>query len=131
MERLSLADAIREGSKTSAHVQFYFVRPRPASEPFAFEACALGAAAIGIGQPELGLDETEGTYFDLFTGVWPELGNEGVECPIPDCHHFICDLYSCITHLNDDHNWTREAIADWLDTITVQIPATVHQEASV
>ena len=24
---------------------------------------------------------------------------------------------SVITHLNDDHRWTRERIADWLDTL--------------
>lgn len=42
-------------------------------------------------------------------------------CPVKDCDRPAMKmagslLYHVIMHLNDDHEWTREAIADWLET---------------
>jgi len=31
------------------------------------------------------------------------------------------DLYNLIQHLNDRHRWTRQAIADWLETLDVDL----------
>ena len=44
-----------------------------------------------------------------------------VTCPVEDC--FASDqndksaLRNIVIHLNDSHKWTREAIADWLESI--------------
>lgn len=39
-----------------------------------------------------------------------------VLCPESECQPLTSlDLWEAIQHLNDDHLWTREAIADWLD----------------
>lgn len=74
-------------------------------------ACAMGAMWLGIG---------------AWDGVWrgsvdvvlsePYVASlTGLNCPLG------CDSadYYLITpaHLNDDHDWTRERIADWLDSI--------------
>lgn len=59
-------------------------------------------------------------------------GFEGmhVVCPVDDC----CGndlLFDVIITLNDKHQWTREAIADWLDTLdldlTIKVPEEVKQ----
>lgn len=54
--------------------------------------------------------------------VIPELLTFRTQCP-GDCHREDRDtLYSLIQHLNDDeHHWTREAIADWLDTLEADL----------
>lgn len=31
------------------------------------------------------------------------------------------NIASLIVHLNDDHKWSREQIADWLDTLDVDL----------
>lgn len=41
-----------------------------------------------------------------------------VACPIP----------SLVMHLNDDHKWTREQIADWLDTLDIDLSAKPNTE---
>lgn len=41
-----------------------------------------------------------------------------VACPVADCsHHHLPDtLVGMIWRINDHHRWTREAIADWLES---------------
>lgn len=54
--------------------------------------------------------------------------------PLPVSELAIAPLDSMIIHLNDGHSWSREAIADWLDTLGVdltfpvpdEIPAHIH-----
>lgn len=38
------------------------------------------------------------------------------DCPSRDCEK-SGPIRSMIMHLNDDHRWTRESIADWLENI--------------
>lgn len=49
----------------------------------------------------------------------PALANEQVACPA--CKHPLRTLARRIIHLNDQHKWTREQIADWLDTLDIDI----------
>ena len=35
----------------------------------------------------------------------------------PDCGREKKKIYHIITHLNDHHRWSREAIADWVETL--------------
>lgn len=70
--------------------------------------CALGAAweavcgDIGVGILDLPSD-------------WSWTGRTSVECPA--CDAPSGSVTRVITHLNDDHRWTREAIADWVKTL--------------
>lgn len=56
----------------------------------------------------------------LLSKVLPALALEQVSSP---CDHVIWrgDLQSIIVHLNDNHQWTREQIADWLDSLDVDL----------
>lgn len=47
-------------------------------------------------------------------------------CGECDCYEDSCDysnktLSSCIQHLNDEHQWSRQQIADWLETLDVDL----------
>ncbi len=42
-----------------------------------------------------------------------------VKCPA-NSRHGTSDIPSAVIHLNDQHMWTREQIADWLDTLDEQ-----------
>lgn len=62
-------------------------------------ACALGALSIGM--------KTYGVPKDYVMLVWASGA-----CPVCD-KDMVLEVQ--IVHLNDDHGWTREAIADWID----------------
>ena len=70
-------------------------------------SCALAAAADAVGED----------YYTLFDGVslthWPELNF--VATPCPACTE-VCNWsrFGLVTHLNDDHRWSRERIADFV-----------------
>lgn len=36
-------------------------------------------------------------------------------CPADDCSEVHLHVTGCVMHLNDDHYWTPEEIANWLD----------------
>jgi hypothetical protein len=62
------------------------------------EACATKAMHLGYGDA-----------IRAATGYYPALRSLG--CP-------VCDqdgTYNRLAHLNDDHRWSREQIADWLE----------------
>lgn len=71
--------------------------------------CALGAAAVA----ELGYEHEYGIDLGEF---WPYGITARADCPESNC--YICDLhiFGVVMHLNDDHKWTREAIADWVES---------------
>ncbi len=83
------------------------------SNPQSTETCAYGAASDALGRHVVPLIE------------WPWLESKG-RCP--DCHEsFWPDgkeplkyLSIISSHLNDSHIWTRERIADWVETIENQ-----------
>ena len=60
------------------------------------KSCALGAA--------------------LMAGYSDEFEKESIKRRCPACRAPDC-LTHTISHLNDRHRWTREAIADWVQTI--------------
>ena len=64
-----------------------------------------------------------------------------VECPSDDCDLLSTDwatgakegyrngVYAMVMHLNDDHRWKRERIADWLDDLAAEgLDLEVHQD---
>jgi rubredoxin len=112
---MKLSDAIREGCRQSnAHVGSYLIGMP--GDSF-FGACALGAAALGAG-----IDEADIHGSTLCT-EWPEL-THWTECPECGAEDELFNVVS--HHLNDDHRWTREGIADFIDAQTIELPATVR-----
>lgn len=103
---MTLADAIRKGAMQ-----------RPQAREFMFSrtadvrSCALGAAYEGVyGTVDSGPISQAGELCLAF----PELNTAHVYCPT--CGEGASLWYVVGDHLNDSHGWTREAIADWLDS---------------
>lgn len=76
--------------------------------------CVMGAALLGIGYDFK--NHFNGRYFfeelpeAVLVSYFPEL-NSYVINPIS---HEIGNLMNIIYHLNDNHNWSREKIVQWL-----------------
>lgn len=68
------------------------------------ETCAYGAALDAISS-----DESVSTHWPWLKTLYPD----PVWCPV--CH-LSCDVH-IIPHLNNKHRWTRERIADWVETL--------------
>ena len=68
--------------------------------------CAMGAALYAIGEPR-------GACYSRVLQHWPITGNY-VTHPVSGQ---IMLVMSAIRLLNDEHHWTREQIADWVETV--------------
>lgn len=96
--------------------------------------CALGAAYDAVGH----LDEHSYGWRGLERDFPILLSLLKAPCPIPTCQSpFWRDGQRetwAIPHLNDYHRWTREQIADWVETIERRADAdsarTEHETAS-
>jgi hypothetical protein len=91
---MNLADAMRTGAARGPQAVGSFFRSDGGM-------CALGAAADACAILPVDLARR-----------FPELAIETIVCPV--CLQ-VDSLWTTITALNDNHHWTREAIADWLD----------------
>lgn len=108
----SLSEAIREGAKLRPQAHHGML--------LAGGTCAMGAAAEAIGFSTREIDY--GCYFDLLD-LYPYARTTETTCPVVSCgkawdfdNKSRTYLGQLIVHLNDDHRWTREAIADWLES---------------
>lgn len=100
----SFSEAIREGAKLRPQIFNVFATKNG--------TCALGAGAEAItGERCYATDVCEileATYG--YMTVWRDC----VHCPLSDGTFLY--LRDAVIHLNDEHHWTRERIADWLET---------------
>jgi hypothetical protein len=106
-----LAEAIRAGSK---------LRPQSFGCYFSDDgrSCALGAAYEGI----YVLPQAAGAAMPgLLERFFHCLEYTARECP-HGCNKRL-PLASMIVHLNDDHEWSREQIAKWVDRPSGREPA--------
>lgn len=91
--------------------------------------CALGAAFDAAGCPNVPMADGESagtptrgadkpTTKTLVPPDWAHLFLS-VGCPVaspcPVMAHGV--MHSIVAHLNDDHRWTREQIADWVESV--------------
>lgn len=125
---MKLSEAIRLGS---------MIRPQGFGRywPDGKTSCALGAAFEAGGLR----DHIEQAYNSDVTGllppIWATFLDGPQQCPRCSWANEKIPTLSVITHLNDDHKWTREQIADWVATIEpseaseVVPPAVVAVEA--
>jgi hypothetical protein len=74
------------------------------------KTCALGAAFAAIGQ----IKEIQYGFLN-----WPEewkwINIKSIQCP--NCGDRNKVLWIIAIHLNDRHKWTRESIADWIESL--------------
>ena len=105
---MRLSDAIRRGAKMRPqNIGSFF------SEKGSGSTCALGAAAEGCGV--LGACLNSSSLYPL-NNRWPMMYDSHHESPC-GCIPTGWMLHNQIAHLNDIHKWSREAIAEWVETI--------------
>lgn len=63
-----------------------------------------------------------------------ECPDDSVRCRIEngvrlgDRRRYVDSLWNMIQHLNDDHKWTRERIADWLDSLDLDLEFQIPED---
>lgn len=99
---MKLSEAIRLGS---------MIRPQAFGDHFrGGGSCAMGAAMEAVGMTRGSEEPPEWLAMLSATGI------RG--CPV--CHAPQNNAIGVSIHLNDWHRWTREQIADWVETIERQ-----------
>lgn len=103
MSEMSLSSAIRLGA---------MLKPQGrgiASMRSADASCALGAAADALGLADV-------NKYSRLRATWPVL-DQRLGCPV--CGHPPPPgtVVAVLWHLNDTHWWTREQIADFVETL--------------
>ena len=96
-EEMALSHAIRLGAT---------MKP----QAFGMMWLAGGSCAVGAAYEAIGV-----TQYDFYNGrgALPELWRIfGRKMPCPDCNE---PHFGIISHLNDQHRWSREKIADWVE----------------
>lgn len=107
----SFSEAIREGAK---------LRPQATQLFNELPSGVVGSCAYGAGYEaltgEIDLYRSEQIYEYVAT-AYPYMEMvQPSDCPLHDCDEAPMEgLSEVVLHLNDDHEWTREAIADWLE----------------
>ena len=79
-------------------------------------SCALGAAYDALG---CGYSVPAMKAIAVQDAVMPRWLDELAQCPACS-HRHVAAYLPVIGHLNDEHYWTREQIADWVATIEAQ-----------
>jgi hypothetical protein len=96
---MRLSEAIRLGAMLKPQYFGDFYGPEQTT-------CALGAAGDAIGTVFIDQEDV--------AAEWPWTQGDFVRCPgeleCGECGNVL----NTIPHLNDDHRWTRERIADWV-----------------
>lgn len=143
---MKLSEAIRLGSMLGPQARGSLERPRRKYVffgPVVKEYCALGAAFEASGSKPCSVVATTERMVTPFRGQpykvkagetisymnWPNAWNAVMWAvvPCPECRNAHSDkVDDIIPHLNDQFRWTRERIADWVETIEAQ-----HESQSV
>ena len=83
-------------------------------------ACALGAALLAVGAPQE-------PALRSVRNRWPWAVTVSANCP--RCGR-SCPVFGVITHLNDNHRWTRAQIAGWVARIEPAEACPPEEEAA-
>jgi hypothetical protein len=82
-------------------------------------SCALGSALDALGVER----QSTGAAHAHLVRLWPWSDRKLAypTCPVDGCREVYVDkAIAGIWHLNDQHKWTRERIAGWVETIEPQ-----------
>lgn len=97
---LRLSEAIREGCKYGPQLYGALLDGKGGS-------CAWGSVALVMGAP---------TWYGIVRDTYKWAFYAHV-IPACSCVATLCDVAGHIVHLNNFHCWTREAIAEWVETV--------------
>lgn len=106
---MKLSEAIREGAKNAPQSFGAYSNAKGAT-------CALGAAYEGLSGKRLPPSTTSGVLGWLAELLDYDLCDIHLHDPRPDSEGYVVPLNAMIFGLNDGSHWTREQIADWLET---------------
>lgn len=105
---MKLSEAIREGAKLRPQTHRRYWQPNG--------SCALGAA---VEATKGSVAASSVSIREHLNEVWQGLRDTYKYCPVDCCrwqrHEALYDVPAIVVHLNDDHDWTREEIADWVE----------------
>lgn len=121
-QTMKLSEAIRLGAQKRAqnfgdYVQQFQVDENSVWGPYEYRTCAIGAAYEYITgklpQPDWLQDGK------VNKAIYKACGVRNVRIPYPDsvlpeCKAYVVDV---VSSLNDTHKWSREQIADYLESI--------------
>ncbi len=93
--------------------------------------CALGAVADAVGQ-ELVWPPAWCPILDVLwlRTRYPILDMFAIDPVIPGAYSGRLSLADVIVRLNDDHRWTRERIADWIEANFESTPSAAPEQES-
>lgn len=114
---MTLAQAIRKGSRLHEQTTGAMRDEAEVDGTTYYLTCALGAAFVGFFDMLPGADEFDA--LESLRNVFPELATR-VVCPgIAYAHGPMPSLGEAIAALNDEDGWTREQIADWVESLNL------------
>lgn len=109
---LSLSQAARKGAEMHPQGFGELVEEKEGENGPYLCTCFLGAAWAGLGKDiHYMYDEEDKWVYEELRRAWPELERHH-KGPV----HLHGPLQAIITRLNDLKRWTREDIADWLES---------------
>ena len=120
---MRLSDAMRIGAAIRPQCQGGMFRTSSKGIKY---SCAVGAIMEGLtGRSDITVDDFLYATFPIFS--------KKVSCPVNHQTMMVptASLGAIIIHLNDNHGWTRERIADWIDTIDIVPEPIVEEEELV
>lgn len=110
---MKLSTAIRKGVKRDGKQAFgEFFEYDDIEMDKIVGCCALGAAMIGV-EPGLLWDPL---LEPNINSSFAQANEIEATCPVRGCRTTDHALW-LVPHMNDDHKWKRERIADWLEGI--------------
>src|SRR5262245_27054933 len=122
---MKLSEALRKGIAEHPMQTFnalYFVEDvKVDGHARIVRSCAMGAINVGLGLARLMPLTPGSTFYVVTTDPFPDEQIVTLrivcECPAIPCYYESrgSNIASQILHLNDDHRWTREEIAKWLE----------------
>lgn len=65
------------------------------------------------------MPDTDDDLYEILAWYLPGLRDIST-CPDSE-HNLVGRVGNLIVHLNDDHKWRREQIADWLDSLDLDL----------
>jgi len=109
--RVSFPEAMRAGARLGRKLNGSYIAGN--------SSCALGAVGLAMGFGDNNSNEDTGIAAARLNKRYVE------KCPGTATCHEGYTVQSTVIHLNDNHRWSRERIADWLET-TAAHDATVE-----
>ena len=106
---MRLCDAIRKGCEVTRAIKGHYLDD-------GCGACAVGSIAVALGLARIGQGYIGSSASKTISDMFPFIK----KCPVCHSNEFGYSKHyglasNVISHIYESHNWTREAIADWIE----------------